>query len=152
MKSCMISSHARSGGAPTPKQFPAAQQQRWLSQRCAKTEAMPVIKVVGIGGSASHTVGRLWDSADECNSSIEMLCVNTDVQELSRTFMPDQDKLLIGARTTSWKGAAGDPSVGQVSTVCAAVDSTSVSASSSSTAEDWGAHAQCWRTCAIICK
>jgi hypothetical protein len=36
------------------------------------------------------------------------------MQELSETWLPDHDKLLIGGSTTKWKGTGGDPSLGQV--------------------------------------
>lgn len=36
------------------------------------------------------------------------------LQELSCTFMPDQDKLLIGASTTKWAGTRGNHTLGQV--------------------------------------
>jgi hypothetical protein len=41
------------------------------------------------------------------------------VQELSCTFMPDQDKLLIGASATKWAGAQGNHLMGQVRTMMA---------------------------------
>ncbi len=36
------------------------------------------------------------------------------VQEISNTWLPDHDKVLIGGRTTQWAGTQGDARLGQV--------------------------------------
>lgn len=73
--------------------------------------ALPRIKVIGVGGCASHAVQQLWDSTRD--SSMEPLIMNTDVQELAYNTLPDQNKLLLGIKAANWMSTRGDASIGK---------------------------------------
>lgn len=53
-------------------------------------------------------------SVDRLTASNTSVMIAPACQEMSDTFMPDSDKLLIGAHTTSWRGTQGDYERGQV--------------------------------------
>jgi hypothetical protein len=52
------------------------------------------------------------------NTTSQILAVFICLQELSATFMPDQDKLLIGSSATKWAGTGGNLTLGQVRCCC----------------------------------
>lgn len=62
-------------------------QRHVQQQRCSSTAAHalpPQVLVVGVGGSASETVGQLWDSEAVHPYIPGHLIINTDVQVRSR--------------------------------------------------------------------
>ena len=69
---------------------------------------IPVIKVVGVGGSGSNTVSRMEKFAI---SGIELLAINTDAQALH--FSKVQKKILIGNKITKGLGTGMDAEIGR---------------------------------------
>ncbi|MEK7663984.1 MAG: cell division protein FtsZ [Patescibacteria group bacterium] len=68
---------------------------------------MPQIKVLGVGGSGSNTISRIF-SSDVLG--VDLIALNTDVQSLKSCRAPK--KLLIGKIITKGLGAGMDPSLG----------------------------------------
>jgi len=66
------------------------------------------IKVIGVGGGGSNAVARMMD---EGLSGVEFHIVNTDVQALNASSVPN--KLAIGSKVTNGLGAGSDPSLGR---------------------------------------
>ncbi len=71
-------------------------------------EAAQTIKVIGVGGGGGNAVNRM---AEEGVQYVELICMNTDKQALSRTQA--QTKIQLGEKTTGGKGAGGNPANGQ---------------------------------------
>ena len=71
-------------------------------------EAAQVIKVVGVGGGGGNAVNRMAEAGVQY---VELICMNTDKQALSRTQA--QTKIQLGEKTTGGKGAGGNPANGQ---------------------------------------
>ncbi|GBD11231.1 Cell division protein FtsZ [bacterium HR23] len=68
----------------------------------------PVIKVVGIGGGGSNAVSRMFR---EPIPGVEYYVVNTDVQALSRSEVPN--RIAIGEKLTRGMGVGGNPDLGR---------------------------------------
>jgi cell division GTPase FtsZ len=68
---------------------------------------------VGVGGCASQAVSKLFDSGTHANS-LDLLVLNTDIQELSYNWMPDANKLLLGTKAANWTSTRGDADIGKV--------------------------------------
>jgi len=66
------------------------------------------IRVFGVGGGGSNAVARMLN---EGLTGVEFCVLNTDVQALSASPVPNQ--LAIGAKVTNGLGAGSDPSVGR---------------------------------------
>src|SRR5258708_8841286 len=66
------------------------------------------IRVFGVGGGGCNAVARMLN---EGLSGVEFCVLNTDVQALSASPVPNQ--LAIGAKVTNGLGAGSDPSVGR---------------------------------------
>jgi cell division protein FtsZ len=66
------------------------------------------IKVIGVGGGGSNAVARMMD---EGLSGVEFHILNTDVQALNASSVPN--KLAIGSKVTNGLGAGSDPSLGR---------------------------------------
>ena len=66
------------------------------------------IRVFGVGGGGSNAVARMLN---EGLSGVEFCVLNTDVQALSASPVPNQ--LAIGSKVTNGLGAGSDPSVGR---------------------------------------
>lgn len=66
------------------------------------------IKVIGVGGGGSNAVARM---IDEGVSGVEFHILNTDVQALNASSVPN--KLAIGGKITNGLGAGSDPEVGR---------------------------------------
>ncbi len=66
------------------------------------------IRVFGVGGGGSNAVARMLD---EGLAGVEFCVLNTDVQALAASPVPNQ--LAIGAKITHGLGAGSDPSVGR---------------------------------------
>src|SRR5271165_1674999 len=66
------------------------------------------IKVVGVGGGGSNAVARMMD---EGPTGVEFHILNTDVQALSASPVPN--KLAIGSKVTNGLGAGSDPAIGR---------------------------------------
>src|SRR5271154_2029114 len=66
------------------------------------------IRVFGVGGGGSNAVARMLN---EGLSGVEFCVLNTDVQALSASPVPNQ--LAIGAKVTNGLGAGSDPAVGR---------------------------------------
>ena len=66
------------------------------------------IRVFGVGGGGSNAVARMLN---EGLSGVEFCVLNTDVQALSATPVPNQ--LAIGAKITNGLGAGSDPETGR---------------------------------------
>ncbi len=68
-----------------------------------------VIKVIGVGGGGSNAVNRMY----KVNPipGVEYICVNTDVQHLTRLDVPH--KMPIGEKLTRGLGAGGQPDLGR---------------------------------------
>jgi cell division protein FtsZ len=66
------------------------------------------IRVFGVGGGGCNAVARMLN---EGLTGVEFCVVNTDVQALSASPVPNQ--LAIGAKITNGLGAGSDPSVGR---------------------------------------
>lgn len=66
------------------------------------------IRVFGVGGGGSNAVARMLN---EGLSGVEFCVLNTDVQALSASPVPNQ--LAIGAKVTNGLGAGSDPSIGR---------------------------------------
>ena len=71
-------------------------------------EAAQVIKVVGVGGGGGNAVNRMAEAGIQY---VDLICMNTDKQALSRTQAPI--KIQIGDKTTGGKGAGAKPEIGQ---------------------------------------
>jgi len=69
---------------------------------------IPVIKVIGIGGSGSNTISRMVDSDIK---KIELIAINTDAQALQRCRAPK--KILIGKETTYGLGTGMNAELGR---------------------------------------
>jgi cell division protein FtsZ len=65
--------------------------------------------VVGVGGGGGNAVNRMMESSLPL-AGVEFWVVNTDVQALSRSIVPN--KMSIGAQTSRGLGAGGAPDVG----------------------------------------
>ena len=70
---------------------------------------LPIIKVIGVGGSGSNTISRM---AKTDLAGVELIAVNTDAQSLH--FCNAKNKILIGENLTKGLGAGMDASVGQL--------------------------------------
>jgi cell division protein FtsZ len=66
------------------------------------------IRVFGVGGGGSNAVARMLN---EGLSGVEFCVLNTDVQALSASPVPNQ--LAIGSKVTNGLGAGSDPAVGR---------------------------------------
>jgi cell division protein FtsZ len=66
------------------------------------------IKVIGVGGGGSNAVARMMD---EGLSGVEFHILNTDVQALNASSVPN--KLAIGSKVTNGLGAGSDPAIGR---------------------------------------
>lgn len=66
------------------------------------------IKVIGVGGGGSNAVARMMR---ECLQGVEFHILNTDVQALNASPVPN--KLAIGTKITNGLGAGSDPLIGQ---------------------------------------
>ncbi len=66
------------------------------------------IRVFGVGGGGCNAVARMLD---EGLTGVEFCVLNTDVQALSASPVPNQ--LAIGAKVTNGLGAGSDPAVGR---------------------------------------
>src|SRR5258708_5320934 len=66
------------------------------------------IRVFGVGGGGSNAVARMLS---EGMSGVEFCVLNTDVQALSASPVPNQ--LAIGSKVTNGLGAGSDPMVGR---------------------------------------
>jgi cell division protein FtsZ len=66
------------------------------------------IRVFGVGGGGSNAVARMLN---EGLTGVEFCVLNTDVQALSASPVPNQ--LAIGSKLTNGLGAGSDPSVGR---------------------------------------
>ncbi len=66
------------------------------------------IRVFGVGGGGCNAVARMLD---EGLSGVEFCVLNTDVQALSASPVPNQ--LAMGAKITNGLGAGSDPAVGR---------------------------------------
>ncbi len=66
------------------------------------------IRVFGVGGGGSNAVARMLD---EGLSGVEFCVLNTDVQALSASPVPNQ--LAMGSKITNGLGAGSDPAVGR---------------------------------------
>ena len=66
------------------------------------------IKVIGVGGGGSNAVARMMD---EGLSGVEFHILNTDVQALNASSVPN--KLAIGSKVTNGLGAGSDPTLGR---------------------------------------
>lgn len=64
------------------------------------------IRVFGVGGGGCNAVARMLD---EGLSGVEFAVLNTDVQALSASPVPNQ--LAMGAKITNGLGAGSDPAV-----------------------------------------
>ena len=67
------------------------------------------IKVIGVGGGGSNAVARMMD---EGLSGVEFHIMNTDVQALEASSVPN--KLAIGRKVTNGLGAGSDPAIGRL--------------------------------------
>lgn len=66
------------------------------------------IKVIGVGGGGSNSVGRLYADGLE---GVEFYVMNTDAQALGATRVPN--RVQIGEKVTHGLGAGSDPAVGR---------------------------------------
>lgn len=66
------------------------------------------IKVIGVGGGGSNSVGRLYADGLE---GVEFYVMNTDAQALGATRVPN--RIQIGEKVTHGLGAGSDPAVGR---------------------------------------
>src|ERR1700689_849943 len=66
------------------------------------------IRVFGVGGGGCNAVARMLD---EGLSGVEFCVLNTDVQAISASPVPNQ--LAMGAQITNGLGAGSDPAVGR---------------------------------------
>ncbi len=66
------------------------------------------IKVIGVGGGGSNSVGRLYADGLE---GVEFYVMNTDAQALGATRVPN--RVQIGEKITYGLGAGSDPAVGR---------------------------------------
>ena len=66
------------------------------------------IKVIGVGGGGSNSVGRLFQDGLE---GVEFYAINTDAQALGASRVPN--RLQIGEKITHGLGAGSDPAVGR---------------------------------------
>ncbi|MCC7496276.1 MAG: cell division protein FtsZ [Bryobacterales bacterium] len=66
------------------------------------------IKVIGVGGGGANAVARMMD---EGVSGVEFHILNTDVQALNASSVPN--KLAIGGKITNGLGAGSDPEIGR---------------------------------------
>ncbi len=71
-------------------------------------EAMPVIKVVGVGGAGNNTISRLHEMGIH---GAELVAVNSDAQQL--LYCKADRKILIGRRLLRGLGAGSDPRLGE---------------------------------------
>ncbi|MFN3974538.1 MAG: cell division protein FtsZ [Dehalococcoidia bacterium] len=74
----------------------------------ADSPGTPCIKVVGIGGGGSNAVSRMFR---EPIPGVEYYVVNTDVQALSRSEVPN--RIAIGEKLTRGMGVGGNPDLGR---------------------------------------
>lgn len=72
-----------------------------------------LLQVVGVGGCASQAVSKLFDTGAHADT-LDLLVLNTDIQELSYNWMPDANKLLLGTKAANWTSTRGDADVGKV--------------------------------------
>jgi len=66
------------------------------------------IKVVGVGGAGGNAVTRMFD---ELPRSVDLVAINTDVQDLN--FTKAKDKIHIGKNLTKGLGTGMNPDLGQ---------------------------------------
>jgi len=71
-------------------------------------ESMPVIKVVGAGGSGCNTINRMREVGIY---GTKLIAMNTDAQHLLKTTA--DKKLLLGKKRTRGLGAGSNPNVGE---------------------------------------
>ncbi|AFK22309.1 cell division protein FtsZ [Pyrococcus sp. ST04] len=65
------------------------------------------IAVIGVGGSGSNTISRLYDLGVQ---GADLIAMNTDAQHLHQ--VKAHKKLLLGRSITQGKGSGGDPRIG----------------------------------------
>ncbi|NDJ13645.1 MAG: cell division protein FtsZ, partial [Acidobacteriia bacterium] len=73
-----------------------------------ETHQGPRIKVIGVGGGGSNSVGRLYADGLE---GVEFYVMNTDAQALNASRVPN--RVQIGEKITHGLGAGSDPTVGR---------------------------------------
>eukprot|EP00271_Cylindrocystis_brebissonii_P006299 TRINITY_DN19011_c0_g1_i1.p1 TRINITY_DN19011_c0_g1~~TRINITY_DN19011_c0_g1_i1.p1 ORF type:complete len:499 (+),score=82.84 TRINITY_DN19011_c0_g1_i1:103-1497(+) len=71
-----------------------------------------VIKVIGVGGGGSNAVNRMVEK-NMATSGLEFFVVNTDLQAMAMSPVPEDHRLQIGATLTRGLGAGGNPEIGQ---------------------------------------
>jgi len=69
------------------------------------------IKILGIGGAGTNTVGRLELDELDAKGETEIAVINTDAQSLADS--PIKEKLLIGRSLTRGLGAGGEVEIGR---------------------------------------
>ena len=70
-------------------------------------ESGVIIKVIGVGGGGNNAVNRM---ISDNVKGVEFVAINTDKQALARSAAPN--KISIGEKATSGKGAGSEPEVG----------------------------------------
>ena len=70
-------------------------------------ETPQTIKVVGVGGGGGNAVNRMADAGVQ---HVELVCMNTDRQALSRSQA--KTRVQIGEKNTQGRGAGSKPEVG----------------------------------------
>ena len=70
------------------------------------------IKVIGVGGGGGNAVSQMVDTEIGC---AEFYAVNTDVQDLHKSLVPEKNRLAIGAEQTQGYGAGANPEKGRLS-------------------------------------
>ncbi len=70
------------------------------------------IKVIGVGGGGGNAVSQMVDTEIGC---AEFFAVNTDVQDLHKSLVPENNRIAIGADQTKGYGAGANPEKGRLS-------------------------------------
>lgn len=68
-----------------------------------------VLKIVGLGGQGGNAAQHVYDKK---LPYVSYLVCNTDVQDLNKLTIPEEDKIVIGTTLTRRLGAGGDPANG----------------------------------------
>lgn len=79
-----------------------------FSSGAVEKQGIPRIKILGIGGSGSNTVRRIYKAGVK---GVSLVALNTDAQALSSCNVPY--KILIGSKTTNGLGTGMDSSLGR---------------------------------------
>src|SRR5690242_8253426 len=66
------------------------------------------VKVVGVGGGGSNAVAHMMEAG---LADVDFYILNTDAQALRASPVPN--KLAIGCKVTSGRGAGADPEIGR---------------------------------------